>query len=785
MAKSAVSSVVKSVVASAVGPAGGITYDKTDRALDLGNLTAQTAPDLSGNDNDATLASNVYFSTDGSQGKGIQADCSAEGSGTYRLKGNCGADSVGQKFAQINSSEDGEGRITIGSGGVDEWIEFTTTSMTGVPNNVVVGWSDQTGTYFPMDWSDIRLQKQVGSDWVTVAHWQGIDSEDASLDGYPCLDSSGNGYHGTHSAGVAGGGGETGGLQTMGVDWNRYSYGAGQLIPDPQDGDRLVSSMGQALVCPNLIDDNVINDELGTDVSGWANSDATYTQGSEFATFSANVPPKSGSTRKAIPQLNGGNHIFYLKVGADDVSGSGVNFELRDSVGGNSTVIVTLGYNWTTFSYEQQRISMGVRKSGSLVGIAGPSVDFSASPARIAVVYDKTYTSFSLYILESGLWRFYGGVVSDRPSIDSLGISSGGGDSADAYVYYLLNAKPNIVSTGSSIVAGHNSFDPNPDFYGGLDDYNSQYQYHLPDSLYPRFRNTLVFNSGVGGEDTGELLTRLPTVISESDARLFLMGPNINDYGSGFTLQERTDNMTDAVTLVEESGATPVLVNEVYPNGANGAYYKEWWDNYRTQTGASAYINPMTVLADVNGYVDSDYVTDGVHPNVMGYQLMGEYVRDNLPAVGLSDALGNPLDFTRPNARVLNGAVPGSYATVADDATRDSTNVFAAWVYHDGTDGVIADYSDGAGTVDIEIVSDAIVTTGLTTPGAFVGNKTTAMANTDAVTEGWNYIFVTFADFSPTAATRYYGRQGHIIEYTESKTLAQAEKNRKALKSKY
>jgi hypothetical protein len=149
------------------------------------------------------------------------------------------------------------------------------------------------------------------------------------------------------------------------------------------------------------------------------------------------------------------------------------------------------------------------------------------------------------------------------------------------------------------------------------------------------------------------------------------------------------------------------------------------------------------------------------------------------------DALGNELTFTRPNARVLNGAVPGSYATVADSASRDSTNVFAAWVYHDGSDGVIADYSDGAGTVKIEIVSDAIATTGLTTPDAFVGNKTTAMANTDTVTEGWNYIFVTFADFSPTAATRYYGRKGHVIEYVEDKTLATAERNRKATKGQY
>lgn len=380
-----------------------------------------------------------------------------------------------------------------------------------------------------------------------------------------------------------------------------------------------------------IADDNALTDELGTDVSGWTDSNSTYVQGAEFATFSVvSAPSGTGVSTKTPFDSSGGDHIYYIKASADDVSGSAVQFGLRTSAGA-SNAIIGFGYNWATTSYEQQRISLGVRFGGSLVGVAGPSIDFSAAPVTLAVVYNHSHTSFSLYVLENDLWKFYGGVVTDSPAIEQLSISTGGGHTAKAYVYYLLDARPNIVSTGSSICAGHNSFDPDPDFYVGLDVYNSQYQYSLPTTLYPDLRNTLVFNSGVGSEDTAELLIRLPSVIASSEARLYLMGANLNDYGSGFTLQQRTDNLTDAIALVVADGETPVMVNEVYPDGANGVYYKEWWDDYRTQTGARKYINTMVPLfADGEDYIDPAYVTDGVHPNTTGYQLMGEYVRDHL-----------------------------------------------------------------------------------------------------------------------------------------------------------
>lgn len=150
------------------------------------------------------------------------------------------------------------------------------------------------------------------------------------------------------------------------------------------------------------------------------------------------------------------------------------------------------------------------------------------------------------------------------------------------------------------------------------------------------------------------------------------------------------------------------------------------------------------------------------------------------------DALGNTIDVSRPNSRVFNGFDSSVYGLIEDDASLDSQNVFACWFYYDGQDGTIVDYSDGAGTVKVETDSDNLVAKGLTSPTYYVGTKTTAAANTAALTaNAWNYIAVTFSDFTPTADEWLYRRIGHVIQYTESKDLATFERNRKSTKNLY
>lgn len=204
-------------------------YVYDDRVFDGGNVGALDQPDLSGEGNDATLYSGRFISTDGVTDKAINADCSDLGSGTYRLTGKFRKSSFGSAVAQIAN-----GRYDTFNGTVSQWNDFTSGSFNGTPSQVVLGFAQVNGSVTLRsadDWSDVRLQKLVSSEWATVAHWQLNESADSDLDDYPAFDSSGNGYHGAH-VGCAGGTGEKDILQTAGLDWNRGGTSQTELLAD-------------------------------------------------------------------------------------------------------------------------------------------------------------------------------------------------------------------------------------------------------------------------------------------------------------------------------------------------------------------------------------------------------------------------------------------------------------------------------------------------------------------------------------------------------------------------
>lgn len=177
-----------------------LSYVKDGLALAYEALSSLIISDKSGNGNDATLYTGRYFSTDGSTDRGIVADCSAAGSGSYYLTGKIKPSGTTQAKATINGSA-----LNLSGLTADVWQDFTTTTKTSVtPDTVTVGWNGG-GNHSAADWSDVRLID--ASDDSVVGRWQGNDSSAANLDGYPALDSSGNGYHGTH-VGCAGGTGE-------------------------------------------------------------------------------------------------------------------------------------------------------------------------------------------------------------------------------------------------------------------------------------------------------------------------------------------------------------------------------------------------------------------------------------------------------------------------------------------------------------------------------------------------------------------------------------------------
>ncbi len=198
---------------------GQRSYDASNSVVDLGVVGATTLRDLSGTSNAGTLFSGRHISTDGINDKGINADCSAEGSGTYYLTGYVRPTTVTTAKQTLDGGTTASNLTGLTA---DVWQTFQTADFTGTPSNVILGWD---GTDFgAADYSDVRLYD--ASDDSVVAHWSLADSADVAatgLDGFPAFDSGGNGYYGLH-VGCSGGTGEATIPQTAGLDWNKRMY---------------------------------------------------------------------------------------------------------------------------------------------------------------------------------------------------------------------------------------------------------------------------------------------------------------------------------------------------------------------------------------------------------------------------------------------------------------------------------------------------------------------------------------------------------------------------------
>jgi len=343
---------------------GGARFLDPTLLLDLGPLTAYTAPDLSGKGHAATLVRGLYASTDGSQGRAIQADCSAEGSGTYRITGRGRAGATLDYTLQISD--------TVGAFGSffsDDFENFTSPSMTGVPSNVVLGCRGDTASYTSADWSEIRLQKQVGAEWVTVAHWPLIEAQGTfgSLEGVVCFDASGGGYHGTHSVGVQAGGPESGPLQTMGLDYNQLmwfdgNYVTAQNIVIGGTSDwtldfsiMRVDNAADFAIFGDIYDGFNFNPSIGTDscaVQFWRNSVYSASAGFELKIgklYNLRLSVLGGSAATLTDTDTGGTLTTFTIAGSGDMSdlrlgfarsrwAKGLLFDLKFDVNGDGHV---------------------------------------------------------------------------------------------------------------------------------------------------------------------------------------------------------------------------------------------------------------------------------------------------------------------------------------------------------------------------------------------------------------------------------------------------------------
>lgn len=377
----------------------------------------------------------------------------------------------------------------------------------------------------------------------------------------------------------------------------------------------------------NIPDDNAAHDADVSTTTAWSGDTGSLTSDGSSITLSGS----SVSVAQAATDITSGDWIMYLKVQLE----SGYS-TWTPNAAGNGQIQFSLGYNWGAGTTADGYISLGGMVSGNFQSLDVP-YDYKTAPIEVAIQYDSRVDTLNLFIKESDLWTYKGSVNADSPypSDSLLRQYHGSGGGTAATTYYWLMCKPNLAAIGDSITAGHNFYDPDPDYYAGTDDYQSTWMAHTQ-IKNSGLRNTLIVNYGAGSETSSQIDARVNSMLTNTEARAVFLQASANDYDAGLTQAQRTTNIQASIDKITTSGADAVLLNAVYPDGANGDYYRAWWETELVNvTGAWAKVDIMDDAGMTSGgYLNPDYtLSDGVHPNVQGYTIIGEYVESKVNLV--------------------------------------------------------------------------------------------------------------------------------------------------------
>ena len=221
-----------------------------------------------------------------------------------------------------------------------------------------------------------------------------------------------------------------------------------------------------------------------------------------------------------------------------------------------------------------------------------------------------------------------------------------------------------IFAFGDSITEGWDS-ETGSDEAGG-------YVTILEELLNAQVEESVVYNFGVGGETTGEGLARLPFVLSFIGDRILIMF-GTNDISQGISIDTALFNLEQMLEMSIDDGIPPMISTIIPrledPRDPDNALAQQLNAGIAqlAQGGSVEFCDNWEVYYNWPGGYNVLY-SDRLHPNALGYQVMGEtwlgalarlqpppWIDAILPS-GMVNGLPQPVSIT--GGDFLPGAVP-------------------------------------------------------------------------------------------------------------------------------
>lgn len=164
------------------------------------------------------------------------------------------------------------------------------------------------------------------------------------------------------------------------------------------------------------------------------------------------------------------------------------------------------------------------------------------------------------------------------------------------------------------------------------------------------FPDTVLYNRGIGGDKSADLLARLPyTAIELQPKKVFIL-IGTNDLKDGVPQEKIVENVRTACeSLLKEVEGVKIFVVGVYPvclrenlvntpagervlKGRTQEEIIELNEKYRElcETLGMTYLNWNSVLTDGDGNLREEYTSDGLHLNIAGYCAVTEKLKELL-----------------------------------------------------------------------------------------------------------------------------------------------------------
>lgn len=296
---------------------------------------------------------------------------------------------------------------------------------------------------------------------------------------------------------------------------------------------------------------------------------------------------------------------------------------------------IGIGYDFSGSSASAGRVSLRGKGASTYTTSGVGGLELVSAPIEFLLHYDTDRGYLNLWLRDGPeKWKWADSVRSARFQVARLRFynRTNGPTTQQSVFTEVVACRPLAVSIGDSITAGHNAFDPDGAHYSGRDNGLSQWQAHC--WPFPGLRNSVIVNKGIGGTTTAQTLNRISEAHKHGNPVVFLSVQN-NDAVKGVSLEQRTANIHASINACVAAGCVVVLIGAIYHNDkpAASSYYKQWRDEHLPLlTGHVGYVEIMEPLAEpITGDIQPQYTTDGTHPNVAGYTLIGQKITTEAP----------------------------------------------------------------------------------------------------------------------------------------------------------